>query len=163
MADSLKIKLACDSAPVLGTVPNMQDFNNFSGVRIDDHERRTDQFSCACNFARAAEAGEYGQLVDSIQSRARYLLSGGGAVPLNVFDCDFQLVSRTSRPANTPQSWNRPPMRRLTSSCSTSSPRSAWAMPFRTPATKLAWSSSIRLTVSLTICSASLPVANATC
>ncbi len=54
-------------------------------------------------------------------------------------------------------------MRLRTSSCSSNSPWSACSMPLPTPAMNRARSSSMRATVSLTNCSASLPLAEAAC
>ncbi len=121
------------------------------------------EWAVDCLHAKKRPRSRVSRFNPKFDNRLSDLLSRVRAVLLNVSDRLFELVGRLGCPTNEPHPRNNRSIRLTTSSCSTSSPRSACSMPLCTPAMKRAWLSSIRTTVSFTNCSASLPLAEATC
>jgi hypothetical protein len=82
--------------------------------------------------------GEGFKPVDIVYDSLSYIKGSGWVFLLNVLNDAYDLVGRLGSPANTHHDRKSRLMRFFTSSCSMSSPRSAAAMPFCTPAIKRA-------------------------
>jgi len=125
-------------SPVLRSVPDVQDLDNFIRGRVHDYVRRANEFACSFHLSGAAKTGEVCQLSNAVGNGLGDIPGGGGVVLLDVFDSGFKLISGFSGPPNNPHERNSRPMRSSTSLCSTNSPLWACSMPRRTPVTKRA-------------------------
>jgi hypothetical protein len=90
------------SAPILRTVPDVQDFDNFFRGTIDDDIRRADEFAGSFHLSGSAKAGKSRQLFNAVDKRLCDIRGGGGIVLLDVFNSGFKLVSGFGRPPNLP-------------------------------------------------------------
>lgn len=125
-------------SPILCTVPDVQDFNNLVGVTVHDNIRRDDQLAGSFDFPRPACSGKRRQLLDAVDNRLSEFLGGVRIILLDVLNSGFKLAGGFGCPPNKPHGSNSRSMRFTTPSWSISSPRSAAAIPFSTPATKRA-------------------------
>jgi hypothetical protein len=90
------------SAPVLRSVPDVQDFDNLFGGTVHNDIRRADQLAGSPHLARPAKAGKGCQLFYAVDNRLSDIAGGGGIVFEDAIDCGFKLIGRFGRPTNLP-------------------------------------------------------------
>jgi hypothetical protein len=62
------------STPILRTVPDVQDFDNFFGGTVHNHVRRRNEFTGSLHFSGSAKAGEGCQLLNAVDNRLSNIL-----------------------------------------------------------------------------------------
>jgi len=90
------------SAPVLRTVPDVQDFDNFFGSAVHDDVRRDNEFAGSLHFSSSAKAGEACQLFDAVDNRLSDIPGCGRIVLLDAFKGGFKLAGGFGCPPNLP-------------------------------------------------------------
>ena len=90
------------STPILRTVPDVQDFDNFFGGTVHNHVRRGDEFAGSLHFSGSAKAREGCQLFNAVDNRLSDIPGCGWIVLLDTFNGGFKLVGRFGCPPNQP-------------------------------------------------------------
>jgi hypothetical protein len=90
------------SAPVLRSVPDVQDFNNFFGQTVHHDVRRAHEFARSCDLSGSTKAGKGRELLNPLDNRFSDLLSCCRVVFLDVLNRFFKLPSRLGGPTNEP-------------------------------------------------------------
>ena len=119
-------------------MPDIENFDDLLAVAVHHNVRRDDKLASAFDLSQSARAGKRGELLDAVDNRLSDFPGGVGIILLNVVNSRFKLVGGFGCSPDTPHRSNNRLMRFTTSSWSISSPRSAAAIPFSTPATKRA-------------------------
>jgi len=83
-------------------VPDVQDFDYFIGVAVDNDVGRADKFAGFFHLSRSAQAGEDRQLFNAVDNRLGDFLCSGWVVFLEARNSGFELVGRFWRPPNQP-------------------------------------------------------------
>lgn len=88
------------SAPVLRSVPDVQDFDNFFCATVDNHVRWAHKLAGSLHLSGPANAGESCQLFNAVDKRLSDVPGSGGIVLLDMLDDGFKLVRCFGRPPN---------------------------------------------------------------
>jgi hypothetical protein len=90
------------STPVLRSVPDVQDFDDFFGQTVHHDVRRTHEFAGSRDLSGSTKAGKRRELFNPLDYRLSDLLSRSRIVLLDVFNRFFKLIGRFGRPTNEP-------------------------------------------------------------
>jgi hypothetical protein len=96
------VRAFCFSAPVLRSVPDVQDFDNFFGGTVHDHVRRADEFAGPFHFSGSAKPGEGCQLFNAVDNTLSDIPACSWIVLLDAFNSGLKLVGRFGCPPNEP-------------------------------------------------------------
>jgi hypothetical protein len=90
------------STPILRTVPNVQDFDDFFSGTVHNHIRRGDELAGPLHFSGSAKAGEGCELFNAVDNLLSNIPCCGWIVLLDASNSSFKLVGRLGCPPNQP-------------------------------------------------------------
>ena len=105
----------CLLAPILCTVPDVQNFHDFVGISIYGNEGLADKFTRSFHFSTAAQTREGRQSADMIQNGPGDLSSSFRIVFSDIRNGSDKLIGGLCCPPNLPHEWNSRSIRSTTS------------------------------------------------
>jgi hypothetical protein len=88
------------SAPILRSVPDVQDFDNFFSGTVHNDIRRADKLAGSPHLSGAAKAREGCQVFNAVNNRLSDVPGSSGIVLLDAFHSGFKLIGRFGCPPN---------------------------------------------------------------
>jgi hypothetical protein len=88
--------------PILRTVPDVEDFDNFFGKPVHNDVRRNNEFAGSSDLAKSAEARKDCQLLHAVDNCLSDIAPSGRIVLLYAFYRDLKLVGCFGCPPNPP-------------------------------------------------------------